>query len=301
MHLILGSSLDPCCSGVEARLIARGLAVRLMAMPLSPPARLALRIEPDGRPVRPAAALVIGGGPGGEIDSVLVRATGGLDPAGWDPIDHAYMQAEAQAALLAWLAALDRPVVNRPTAELWYRSRSPLLAWAPLLRRFGLPAPETLLSSDPDAARDFARRLEAGRVPGAVCASLTQDGEWLVGPDEWAGVVALQAHAPVCLTEPHSAVHSVCVIGGELVWDTAPEPAEATLGPSLRGFAAAAGLNFLEFAVGRVRRGPAVVHVDPMPRLEHFEEQARSRILDALTALLAGPAVAVTELAEAPA
>jgi hypothetical protein len=260
-----------------------------------------LRIEPNGRPVRPAAALAVEGGPAGEIDSVLVRATGGLDPAGWDPADHAYMQAEAQATLLAWLAALDRPVVNRPRAELWYRPSSPLLSWAPLLRRFGLPAPETLISDDPDAARDFSRRLEAGRVPGAVCTSLAREGAWLVGPDDWTGVAALQVHSPVCLTEPHSAVRSVSVVGGELIWDTAPEPAEAALDRPLRDFAAAAGLEFLEFAVGRLRQGPAVVHVDPLPRLEHFGEQARSRILDALTALLAGPAVAAAELAEAPA
>ena len=85
---------------------------------------------------------------------VLVRSTGWLDPTGWAPADHAYMQSETQAALLACLTGLSCPVINRASASLWYRPRNPLLGWLPLLRRCGLPAPETILTDDPATFQD---------------------------------------------------------------------------------------------------------------------------------------------------
>ena len=65
------------------------------------------------------------------------------------------------------------PVVNRSSAALWYRPLNPLLVWLPLLRRCGLPAPETVVTDDPDTAYAFCGRLESAGVPGAVCTSLT--------------------------------------------------------------------------------------------------------------------------------
>ena len=117
MYLLLGHSDDPCCAGVAARLAARGLDARIVADPLAPPATLTWRLDASGLSSR-----LVTGAAGDEIEGVLVRDTAWLDPAGWEPDDHAYMQAELRAVMLAWLAGLSCPVVNRPDAALWYRA-----------------------------------------------------------------------------------------------------------------------------------------------------------------------------------
>jgi hypothetical protein len=243
--------------------------------------------------------LTLDDGTAEEIDSVFVRSTGWLDPAGWELADHAYMQSETQAALLACLAGLSCPVINRASPALWYRPLNSLLAWLPLLRRCGLPAPETIVTDDPDEARAFGRRLETAGVPGAVCASLTRCAAWLVGPTDWEGLAAVQARMPVCLTEPHGRTRAVCVVGRAVIWDGQPDSAEAALEPRLLHLAAEAGLDFLEIATAPVRDGPAVVLVEPLPRLEHFGPPARAGILYALTDLLTAGLTAVPTLQEA--
>jgi hypothetical protein len=271
------------------------MRARLVPSPLETPARLVWRLDANGLTTR----LAFSDDPAEEIDSVLVRSTGWLDPAGWEPADHAYMQSETQAALLACLAGLSCPVVNRASAALWYRPRNPFLAWLPLLRRCGLPAPETVVTDDPDEARAFGGRLEAAGVPGAVCVSLTQHTAWLVGPKDWEGLAAVQARMPVCLAEPHGRTHAACVVGRTLIWNGRPDFREAALEPRLLHLAAEAGLDFLEIAVAPVRQGPAVVLVEPLPQLEHFGATARTAILDALTGLLTAGPTAVPVLQEA--
>ena len=282
MHLLLGHAEDPCCAGVLARLEARGLPVRIVAAPLAPPARLTWRLD-----AACLASSLYPDAPDTGIAGVLVRDTGWLEPDGWDAADHAYMQAELRAVTLAWLAGLACPVINRPDAALWYRPGAPLLAWRALLRRFGLPLPEVVVTSDPAEARAFRRRLAADGVAGAVYAPLTEAAGYLLADDDtWERLAALQARAPVCLVEPHGAVTLACIVGGAVIWDRAVPPEAVALEPALSGFAAAAHLAVVEIALAPVRRGLAVVLVDTLPRLEHFALPARARILDALAALL---------------
>lgn len=282
MHLILGHPQDACCAGVLARLEARGLPARLMATPLESPARFAWRLDEDGLTTH----FALDDGPSIDIDSVLVRSTGWIDPGGWEPADHAYMQSEMQATLLAWLAGLHCPVVNRSSAALWYRPLNPLLVWQPVLRRCGLPTPETVVTDDPDTAYAFGGRLEAAGVPGAVCMSLTRDIAWLIGRGDWTGLAAAQVRTPVCLTEPHGRTRCACIVGREVIWDGLPSPEEASLEPGLLRFASETGLDFLEVATAPLRHGAAVVLVEPVPRLDHFDPAARAKILDTLTSLL---------------
>jgi hypothetical protein len=283
VHLLLGHSGDSCCAGVLARLAARGLPAHIVASPLAPPARLAWRLADDGLTSR----LDLDDDPA-EIAGVLVRGTAWFDPAGWAPVDHAYMQAEMLAATLAWLAGLPCPVVNRPSAALWYRGRASLLTWRPLLRRCGLPVPEQLITNDPAEARTFRRRLAAEGVAGAVYAPLTGEAGYLVATDAaWEGLADLQERSPVCLSEPHGAAHPACIVGGQIVWDDDPSPESRALAPGLGRLAAATRLDFLEVVTAPLRCGLGVVMVEPMPVLEHFATPTRARILDALTALLA--------------
>jgi hypothetical protein len=283
VHLLLGHSGDSCCAGVLARLAARGLPAQIVASPLAPPARLAWRLADGGLTSR----LDLDDDPA-EIAGVLVRGTAWLDPAGWAPEDHAYMQAEMLAATLAWLAGLPCPVVNRPSAALWYRGRASLFAWRPLLRRCGLPVPEQLITNDPAEARAFGRRLAAEGVAGAVYAPLTGEAGYLVATDAaWEGLADLQERSPVCLSEPHGAARPACIVGGQVVWDDDPPLETRALAPHLARLAAATGLDFLEVVTAPLRCGLGVVMVEPMPVLEHFATPTRVRILDALTALLA--------------
>ncbi len=282
MHLLLGHSEDPCCVGVFARLKAMGLPARVVAAPLAPPAQLTWRLDVDG-----LCSNLCPHGPDEAITGVLVRDIGRLEPGGWDAADYAYMQAEFHAVTLAWLAGLACPVINRPDAALWYRAGPAFLAWRALLRHFGLLLPEIVLTSDPAEARAFRRRLAASGVDGAVYTPLTDTTGYLLADDDaWDRLAALQIRAPVCLTEPHGASTLACIVGNSVIWDSSP-PAEAVvLEPALSRFAATANLAFVEIALASVRRGLAVVLVDPLPRLEHFALAARVRILDALVALL---------------
>jgi hypothetical protein len=287
MYLLLGHPTDPCCAGVAARLDARGLTARIVADPLAPPARLTWRLDKTG-----VSSRLLAGRPDTSIAGVLVRDTGWLDPAGWDKDDHAYMQAELRAVMLAWLAGLSCPVINPPSAALWYRASAPLLAWRSLLRRSGLPLPEVVITSDPAEAGAFRRRLAERGADGAVYSPLTSATDYLLADDEaWERLAAAQARTPVCLTEPHGAALLACVVGTDVIWNGAPSPEASALEPALRRFAAAARLTVVEIAVAAVRRGLAVVLVDPRPRLERFDASARARILDALVARLTDSAV----------
>ncbi len=293
MHLLLGHPDDLCCAGVRSRLETRGLDVRVLPAPLEPPARLTWRLDADG-----VASSLFPGIPDTEIAGVLVRDTGWLDPEGWDPADHAYMQAEVRAVMLAWLAGLACPVINRPIAAHWYGVGAPVLAWRGLLRRSGLPLPRLVVTSDPAEARAFRHALAADGIAGAVYAPLTGAAGYLLADDEaWERLARLQAEgAPACLTEPHGPVSLACVVGDEVVWDAAPDARTARLEPALVSFAASASLTFVEIGVAPVHAGPAVVLAEPRPQLERFSPGARQRILDALAAQLA-PAFASEALA----
>jgi hypothetical protein len=295
MHLIIGHAGDLCCTGVLAELRARGLSARVVSSPLEPPARLVWHLSGDDFSIR----LALDEGPAEDIESVLVRSTGWLDPAGWEPADHAYMQSEMHAALLACLAGLRCPVINRTSAALWYRPFNPLLAWSALLRRCGLRAPEAVLTDSPTEARAFGHRVEDAGVPGVVYGPLTSCGAWPIGPGEWDGLATLQARVPVCLSEPHGRVRVACIVGRTVIWEGSPEPVESSLEPGLLRLAAEAGLDFLEIATAPVRAGQAVVLIEPLPRLEHFGAPTRARIVEALADQLSASCDEVPELHEA--
>lgn len=292
MHLLLGDPGDPCCLGVRAALEARNYPTRIIANPLAHPSRFAWRLSSEQSASRLAwdeePPL-----PDDQIAGVLVRRTGWVDPIGWQPDDLTYMQAETQAALLAWLWSLSCPVVNRYPAEIWYRPRVPLLSWQRLLRRCGLPTLETLVTNVEEEARAFGRRLVLEGVAGAVYGPLTSDMRYLVvGDDDWSGLAALQRRAPVSLAAPYGAAQFACVVGDRVVWEGRPSREMAFLEPALRRFAAAAGLAFVELALAPSSGGIGVIAVEPQPHFERFGDAARQEIVEAIAYLLtaeAGP------------
>lgn len=289
MHLLLGNLHDPLCLAVRDALEARDLPALVIANPMTYPARFEWRLDNK----QSASRLVCEEGPpisNDHIAGVLVRHTGWLDPAGWEPGDLAYMQSETQAALLAWLWSLACPVVNRYPAAIWYRPQASALLWRPLLRRVGLPAMETLVTNVEYEARAFARRLADDGVPGAVYGPLTSDVRYLVSCEEdWSGLAALQRVAPVYLAEPHGDVQSVCVVGERVVWDGEPASDAVQWEPRLRSFAAAAGLEFVEVSLAPASAGMCVVAVEPHPRYDLFGGPAHKEIVEGIVHLLTSP------------
>lgn len=286
MHLLLGHPQDPCCLAVLNLLEAHNYPARIINNPMAHPSRFVWHLNnkesasqfawADEQPIADD-----------HIAGVLVRSTGWIDPAGWEPVDLVYMQAETQAALLAWLWSLSCPVVNQFPSALWYRPRAPLLWWQGVLRRCGLPTSEVLVTNVDDEARAFGRRLDEEGVKDAVYGPLTSDTRYLIGGDrDWSGLAALQQSAPVCLTYPHGAARLVCVVGEQVVWEGDPSPEMAILEPALRRFAVAAGLAFVELAFAPTRQGICVIQVEPHANFGHFGEAARKRIVEGIVDLL---------------
>ncbi len=212
MHLLLGDSHDPCCQSVRTVLEARNYPTRIIvANPMVHPSRFAWRLNNE----QSASQLIWDEEPpvlDDDITGVLVRSTGWIDPIGWQPDDLSYMQAETQAALLAWLWSLACPVVNCYPSAIWYHPKVSLLSWQRLMRRCGLPTLETLVTNVEQEARAFGRRLALEGVAGAVYGPLTSDLRYLVTDNEdWSGLADMQRCAPVCLTPIHMGRHNSSV------------------------------------------------------------------------------------------
>lgn len=282
MYLLIGSSADPCCQSVSAALAVRGLTARIVANPFAAPVRFAWSLNDETN----ASRLQWDDAPplaDDEIDGVLVRNPIFIDIAGWLPEDLAYMQAETQAAMLAWLWSLRCTVVNRYPASVWYRPQTPLLVWQSLLWRCGLKTPAATVSNVPDEARAFGAQWQ----DGVVYAPLTSTARYLIGTaDDWQGLAALQRCAPVCLAQPHGATQLVCVVGERVIWDGTPPVQAAELEPALRQFAAVAGLSFVQLAMAETADALCVVLVEPFPRLEQFTAPTRQEIVDGLVQML---------------
>ncbi len=278
MYLLLGSSMDLGCEGVSEGLQVRGLESRIIDSTFADQMRFSWHLDND----RNISQLTLAGGEriaNDQIDGVLIRSAGWIDPTGWQLDDLSYMQTEAQAALVGWLWSLPCPVAGLMPASIWYRPGVPVTYWQPLLARCGLRAPEALLTNVEDEARSFGERFGVG----AVYAPFSSPDRFLLNTeDDWRGLAALQACAPVCLVEPHGATRLACVVGERIVWDGKPPQGATELAEGLRRFARSIGLNFVEFAIADAR----VVAVDPLPHFERFSELARQEIVHSLIEFL---------------
>jgi hypothetical protein len=258
-------------------LVARNFPVRMMQYPLTHGSRFSLWLDNE-RSVSQLAWDQNPPVPDNQIAGVLVRSYGWIDPEGWQPEDFPYVQAETQAALLAWLWSLDCPVVNRYPSKIWFQPQVPLLSWQRLLRKCNLPTQETIVTNVEQEARAYGKRSASDEVVGAVYGPLTVKGRYLITSDEdWSRLADVQRITPICLTYPHGEAQFVCVAGERVV---------SQIESGLRCFARAAGLAFVELAFAPTSEGNCVIAVEPKPHFEHFGELAQEQIVEGLVDLL---------------
>jgi hypothetical protein len=285
LYLLLGDPQDACCQCVQQLLVQRNCAVATIGNPVTGALRFSWQLSTE----QSSSRLDWSDGPSlldGDIEGVLVRSMGWLDPAGWQAEDLMYVQAESQAALLAWLWSLPCPVINRLPPYVWYCPRNSIYSWQRLLWAAGLRTLEALLTNEETHAREFGQRLRDDGVAGVVFHPLTSDAHYLVTTEaEWDGLSNLQRSIPICLAPPHRETQSVCVIGQRVVW-SGTASVETELESALQQFAKAAGIQFVELSLAETGQGPCVVAVDPQPTLEHFGNPARQQIVEALVHLL---------------
>lgn len=154
MILVAGCIADSVTELVCARLDHHGFAWRLLDLARYPDGcRLAWRFGPggpEGFVSTPEWTLDLAA-----ISGVYIRFAGPevrVPLPGLDPATSAALQAEADLALMALVEDLSCPVVNRAGGGASNNSKP---CQALLIGRAGLKVPETLVTSDPEAARAF--------------------------------------------------------------------------------------------------------------------------------------------------
>lgn len=284
MYLLIGHPDDACCGLVAAALRAAGHTVWITLNPLAGEGICTWNLTTT------TSSSVVRPGDGPTIESaalrgVLVRAPGGIAAGdGWSERDLAYVRAETNAALVAWLRALPCRVINRPDAELWFRPQRPLPEWQALLARCGLPVLATTITNDPAAARRFAARWG----DQAVYAPLTSLTRYpLHDESAWRELDKVMARVPVCLLEPtHGPALWALVAGTEVLWSD-PTVLSATQRAAweegLRTLAGQLGLDLLQIELRQSATGPRCSNLMLYPLLEAFAPESVARLATILT------------------
>ena len=286
MYLLIGYEFDPWCWHVATILRNRGHDAIVTPDPLAGDSAFTWALETT----RSVSSLRPGQQPAIDatgLQGVLVRTQGGpASVEGWAPDDFAYVQSEAQAALLAWLAQLPCPVINRLSADLWFRPYRPFLEWRALLHRCGLPTLMAAVTNSLPDARQFAMRWG-----GVSYTPITSSSRYPVADDaQWDELGKVMTHVPVCLVEPSAGPSSyACVVGESVAWSVGSDlrPAERALFETgLRRLAGALDLATVELEVRRGRDGPRSVGVQLFPRPEWYGLDAQEMLATRLVELL---------------
>lgn len=289
MYLVIGHESDPLSQRVATALRGHGHEVALTPEPLSAAGTFTWALETHSSESQ-IRGLSGRGLPGAEIEGVLVRALGGpLTHDGWSPEDFAYVQAEVHALLLAWLWSLPCRVVNRMSADLWFRPQRAYPEWHPLLVRSGLPVLATQITNDLAAARAFSAALG-----GAMTyAPLTSAARYPVAEDhDWEELGKVMAVVPVCLAEPcMDASRYACLVGNEVVWDGRADPGGAeqdVFADGLRRLAAMLRLDVVQIEIRLGQRGLRCTGVDLYPHIASYGGQRQEALVAGVVAVLEG-------------
>jgi hypothetical protein len=246
VYLFLGEADDALARSLRAALEKRGAQVRALADPFSKSTRFSLRVDSTNTTSRLAledgTCLV-----DCDIAGVFLRRRRAAGIAGPSSDDHGYIEAEIEAATLAWIWSLRCPVVNRLPAWLWYNPMPPLQFWSRLLQTSGLPEIDLDTSETASTGRKCAGPLGA------------KDRPMVYG--------------------------RACVIGHLAVWNRVRPDNLGRYETALIEFTRCAGLSFLEVALVETNDGIRVKEVDPFPDLSRFCASSSRAITEALAML----------------
>lgn len=287
MYLLIAHTADGCCGRVEGLLRAAGHSAITTVNPLVGDAAFSWMLTTDDSRstirLRDRADITHDA-----LCGVFVRMPSGtLASQGWNSRDLAYVQAEANAALVAWLRSLTCRVVNRPSADLWFRPHRPVCELRTLFDRCGLPSLDTLITNDPAEGRQFAERWN-GR---AVYAPLTSSRRYGITDDaQWTELAAVMERVPVCLIEPMAGPPVwATTVGADVVWsDPADLSAEAQrrFDDGLLELAALLDVDVLQVELRSDERGPRCAALVPYPQFETYAAAAQDRIAGGIVQLL---------------
>jgi hypothetical protein len=280
--LLVGKVSDACLHAVRDALWRRARRAEIVASPFARPGRASwfFPAGPDVRiTLRPGTGAVA-------LDGVLCRGIGesampSAEAPGWTVADLAYARAEADAALLAWLSAVECTVVDRLPAWLWYNTRPALLGWSAALASCGLPPLDSVTTTDLTCVAE----LLCG--PGVAWMPFAGGGNrYAAGKAALPGLTKTARLAPLHLTHLHDGAWRACVLGARhVVWDdSVPLPARE-LDPLLLCFAGRVGLNCLELVVTKCPSSVRTVNVTARPHFEAFGPAAQAEIATGLAAL----------------
>ena len=167
------------------------------------------------------------------------------------------MQAELRAVILAWLAGLACPVINRPDAALWYRAGAPASPGARSSAAAACRCPRSLSPATRPEARAFRCRLAAGRRLGRHLRALAARAGYLLADDDALGASRQPAGAGAGLPDRaarrrHARLHRRQ--RGDLGLRATAGGGRPRTG-GCRRFAATAHLAFVEVALAPIRGG----------------------------------------------
>jgi hypothetical protein len=272
------------CKSVYLALESEGYRACMVANPMHDPLRFVWQLDRANSSSR----IILGNETvlsDSQISAVLVRRPTCLPADAGDPDDLAYIQEEADAALLAWLWSLDGIVVNRYPPVVWYRRDQPLVLWRQLLERSGLRALDSIIANT--SADLVAYQAALGDKVGFV--PLSNGGGEFLNLDRYSEADHFLANrAPVQLMQSGVAQERLCVIGSRVVRNGPPAANLGTIGSALACFHELTGLAFFELVLSHYRGEIRVAVVNPYPRLEDFTLDAQTQIIAALVSLLTG-------------
>lgn len=289
MYLLIGHDGDPCCQIVSALLLKRGHTVYVTSEPLTDDTVFCWMFDTnrsesslrwhDGQLITDRA-----------WRGVLVRGTG--EPrhsAGWEPADLAYIRVETQAALIAWLRSLPCPVINRFTADLWFRPWRPLVEWCWLFERCGLPTLAVQITNDIAAAHRFADRWH-GELTYAPLTSSTHYP--VVTSQQWTELARLMEHLTIVLVEPYDGdVRYACIVGQHVFWSTGPDLNSAeskAIENGLRLLARMLQIDLVQIVLLVGENGPRCINVHVFPQFAVHSTEAQWVLGEEIVTLLAG-------------
>ena len=292
--LILGRTEDLCCQGVLERLARDGRETLFL-----PEDKLLPQMEFAWTPADGAGRICFEGRDVSfsEIDGVLYRFYGIPLPAeDFGTADGRYVCSEWNALWMAWLNSPGRtsacPVINRLRPDLWYKTSLNAPALAALVPDLPFARPRTLVTTSPDAARSFRRRVSGTVTYTALSGSSPYP---IQGEEEFEKLLALNGALPLHLTEEVAGRRCEAFVVGGRVTLVGPDGAVCGTPPS--GLAdrcvrvgTRLGLAFfrLSLAVGAGDEWHCL-GLDRVPQLYACGPEAQAEIVERLAALLTGP------------